>query len=82
MRDTSFTIKGIYQSNGYKTTAVISFFNSVYLHEKPGKESYFEIEYTELFAMLCNKSYSLSIISGSVVPNYASGQFVVYLIIQ
>ena len=59
MRDTSFTIKGIYQSNGYKTTAVISFFNSVYLHEKQGKESYFEIEYTELFAMLCNKSYSL-----------------------
>ncbi|MDD3056176.1 MAG: replication initiation protein [Aliarcobacter sp.] len=59
MRDTSFVIKGIYQSNGYKTTAAISFFNYVYLHEKPGKESYFEIEYTELFAMLCHKNYSL-----------------------
>ena len=59
MRDTSFTIKGIYQANGYKTTASIAFFNYVYLHEKAGKESYFELEYTELFALLCDKAYSL-----------------------
>lgn len=59
MRDTSFTIKNIYQSNGYKTTAAISFFDKVFLHEKLGKESYFEIEYSELFAMLCDKAYSL-----------------------
>lgn len=59
MRDTSFVVKGIYQPNGYKTTATISFFNFVYLHEKVGRESYFEIEYTDLFALLCNKKYSL-----------------------
>ena len=59
MRDTSFTVKGIYQPNGYVTTASIAFFNYVYLHEKAGKESYFELEYTELFSLLCDKTYSL-----------------------
>lgn len=59
MRDTSFTIKGISQPNGYTTTASIAFFNYVYLHEKVGKESYFELEYTELFSLLCDKAYSL-----------------------
>ncbi|MFX4155537.1 replication initiation protein [Aliarcobacter butzleri] len=59
MRDTSFTIKGIYQLNGYKTQAAISFFEKVFLHEMAGRESYFEIEYSELFSMLCHKDYSL-----------------------
>lgn len=59
MRDTSFTVKNIYQSNGYKTTGALAFFERVFLHEHKGKDSYFEIEYSELFAMLCNKDYSL-----------------------
>ena len=59
MSDTSFTIKGVYQLNGYKTTAIMRFFSYVYLHEKQGKESYFEIEYSELFSMLCDRNYSL-----------------------
>lgn len=59
MRDTSFTIKNIYQTNGYKTTAALSFFEKVLLHEHQGKDSYFEIVYSELFALLCTKDYSL-----------------------
>jgi|GEM_PF-2335715 len=59
IRDTSFTIKNIYQKNGYKTTATIGFLNKVLMHENIGKDTYFELEYTELFALLCNKNYSL-----------------------
>lgn len=59
MRDTSFEIKGIYTPDGYKKTAAMSFFNYVDVNEKPGKESYFEIEYSKLFSMLCDKNYSL-----------------------
>ncbi|UXC30504.1 RepB family plasmid replication initiator protein [Aliarcobacter butzleri] len=60
MRDTSFTIKGVYQENGYKTTTAMAFFDKVFLHEKPGKDTYFELEYTELFSLLCSKEYSLT----------------------
>lgn len=59
MRDTSFTIKGIFAPDGYKKTAAMSFFNYVDVNEKAGKESYFVIEYSELFSMLCDRNYSL-----------------------
>src|SRR5574344_1628461 len=38
MRDTSFTIKGIFAPDGYKKTAAMSFFNYVDVNEKAGKE--------------------------------------------
>jgi len=59
MKDTSITIENIYQKNGYKTKAAIPFFDRVYLHEKAGYPSYFEIECSEIFASLCSKNYSL-----------------------
>ena len=59
IRDTSFTIKNIYQKNGDKATAAVGFLDIVIMHESPGKDSYFELKYTELFALLCHKEYSL-----------------------
>lgn len=60
IRDTSFTLTNFKDEFGvvykYKT---ISFFNSVSLKETPGKHSYFIIEYSKEFAMLCNKGYSI-----------------------
>lgn len=59
IRDTSITIKNIYHSNGYKTTRSFAFLDKVFLHEKEGKESYFEIQYSEEFGMICDKTYSI-----------------------
>lgn len=59
MRDTSFTLKNIYEKNGYKATKAIAFFDEVTLCTKNGAESYFEIKYSELFASLCHKDYFL-----------------------
>lgn len=60
IRDTSFTIKGIDQRTGYKTTEAIAFLDYVKMHEEVGKDTYFELDYTELFALLCQKEYSLN----------------------
>lgn len=60
IRDTSFTLKNFIDENGIKAKyRTIAFFNTVSLYEPVGKASYFKIEYTKEFSMLCSKGYSL-----------------------
>lgn len=61
IRDTSFTLKNFVDANGQKTKfKTLSFLDAVSLYENPGKGSHFKIEYSDDFAMLCHKGYSLS----------------------
>lgn len=61
IRDTSFTLKNFIDASGQKIKfKTLSFLNSVTLYENPGKGSHFKIEYSDDFAMLCHKGYSLN----------------------
>jgi hypothetical protein len=60
IRDTSVILKNFINESGIRSKfKTLSFIESVEAYDELGKHSFFKIEYTKDFAMLCHKQYSL-----------------------